>query len=152
MGDNFTLGKDCKLYFSTTLLDGDANTPDSLSWTEIDNAKDVTTNLETGEADITTRANNGWRATAATLKDGSIEFEMLWKPGGAAFDALQAAWEAAGEIAIAALDGEESAVGSQGLASNMTVTNFTRSEPLEEAVTVSVTIKPSSHTEWWTVS
>lgn len=33
-------------------------------------------NLEKGEADVTTRANNGWRATKGTLKEGSIEFEM----------------------------------------------------------------------------
>ena len=152
MSDNFKLGMQCKLYFKTTLLTG---APDGTGWTEVDNAKDVTLNLETGEADITTRGNNGWRATAATLKDGSIEFEMLWKPGDGAFDALQAAWAAAGEIAIAAMDGaiETGAEneGNQGLASNCTVTNFTRNEPLEEAVTVNVTLKPSSYTAWYTV-
>jgi len=151
MSENFTLGMDCKLYRCATLLDGDTNTPDLATWIELDNAKDVTVNLETGEADITTRANNGWRATAATLKDGSIEFEMLWKPADAGFAALQAAWAAGSEIAIAALDGADDADGSEGLASNFTVTNFSRSEPLEEAVTVSVTLKPSSCTEWYTV-
>ena len=34
---------------------------------EMKNCKDVTLNLETGEADITTRAAEGWRITAATL-------------------------------------------------------------------------------------
>jgi len=29
------------------------------------------------------------------------------------------------------------------------VTNFSRNEPLEEAVTVNVTLKPSSFTEWY---
>jgi hypothetical protein len=29
------------------------------------------------EAIVTTRGNAGWRATSATLKDGSIEFEMV---------------------------------------------------------------------------
>ena len=152
MSDNFTLGMDCKLYRCATLLDGDTNTPALATWIELDNAKDVTVNLETGEADITTRANNGWRATAATLKDGSIEFEMLWKPADAGFAALQAAWAAGSEIAIAALDGADDADGSEGLASNFTVTNFSRNEPLEEAVTVNVTLKPSSFTEWYTVA
>jgi len=69
------LGMNCKFYYSTTLLD-ETNTPSTVAWNEIENVRDLTLNLETGEADITTRANNGWRATAATLKDGSIEFEM----------------------------------------------------------------------------
>ena len=28
-----------------------------------------------------TRANSGWRATAPTLKECTIEFELVWKPG-----------------------------------------------------------------------
>ena len=152
MPNNFVLGMNCKLYYSATLLDGDTNTPATVTWVEIDNAKDVTLNLETGEADITTRGNSGWRATAATLKDGSIEFEALWKPGDAAFDALQTAWAGSNEIAIAAMDGAIATTGNQGLASNFTVTNFSRNEPLEEAVTVNVTLKPSSFTEWYEVA
>ena len=33
--------------------------------------------------------------------------------------------------------------GSQGLRATMAVTNFSRNEPLEEALTVSVTVKPT---------
>ena len=142
------LGMECKLYYDSTPLAGG---PETGTWLEMANTKDVTLNLETGEADITTRANNGWRATAATLKDGSIEFEMLWDTADAGFTAIQAAWQNAAEIALAAMDGDIATAGSQGLASNFTVTNFSRSEPLEEAVTVSVTIKPSSYTAWYEV-
>ena len=148
MSDNFKLGMDCKLYFKTALLTGP---PDGTGWTELDNAKDENLQQENGEADVTTRANNGWRATAATLKEATIEFEMLWKPSDAAFAAILAAWLAAGEIAIVALDGAIDEAGNQGLASNCSVTSFTRNEPLEEAVTVNVTLKPSSFTTWYTV-
>ena len=144
----YKLGMDCKLYYDSTPL---AGAPSTGTWTEMSNTKDVTLNLETGEADITTRANSGWRATAATLKDGSIEFEMLWDPNDAGFAALQTAWANSAEIALAAMDGDIITSGSQGLASNFTVTNFSRSEPLEEAVTVSVTVKPSSYTAWYAV-
>jgi hypothetical protein len=65
------LGLDAKLYRNT-------GTYAAPVWNEIKNVKDVTLNLEAGEADVTTRGNNGWRATVATLKDGSIEFEMVW--------------------------------------------------------------------------
>ena len=149
MGENYTLGMDCKLYYGDSLVAGGG--PAAVSWNEIDNCKDLTLGLETGEANITTRGNNGWRATAATLKDGSIEFEMLWKPGDGAFDAIQAAWAAAAEISIAALDGDIAVNGQQGLAGNFSVTNFSRNEPMEEGVTVNVTLKPSSYTQWYTV-
>jgi len=152
MAKSYRLGLECKFYYSDTLLDGGTNTPATVSWNEIDNVRDLTLNLETGEADITTRANDGWRATAATLKDGSIEFEMLWKPGDAAFDALKDAWVNSEEIALAAMDDEIATSGSEGLAGNFTVTNFSRSEPLEEGVTVSVTVKPSSRTQWYEVA
>ena len=50
------------------------------------------------------------------------------------------------------MDGDITTSGNQGLAGNFTVTNFSRSEPLEEAVTVSVTLKPSSYTTWYEVA
>jgi len=146
------LGLNCKFYHSDTLLDGDVNTPSTVTWQEISNVKDLTLNLETGEADITTRANNGWRATLATLKDGSIEFEMLWETGDAGFTALKTALATGSEIALAAMDGDIETAGSEGLAGNFTVTNFSRSEPLEEGVTVSVTVKPCSQTDWYEVA
>ena len=77
---------------------------------------------------------------------------MNWDPADAGFTALQEAWANSDEIAIAAMDGDIATSGSQGLAGNFTVTNFSRSEPLEEAVTVSVTLKPSSYTTWYKVS
>ena len=64
------LGLDAKLFQNT----GTYATP---TWDEITNVRDLTLNLEAGEADVTTRGNAGWRATVATLKDGSIEFEMV---------------------------------------------------------------------------
>ena len=151
MAENFVLGMNCKLYFGDTQLDGVTETAATMDWTELDNALDVNLNLSTGEADITSRANNGWKATAATLKDGSVEFEMIWKPGDAGFAAIQAAWAAGTEIAIAAMDGAITTAANRGLVSNCTVTNFSRSEPLEEAVKASVTVKPSSFTEWYVV-
>lgn len=147
----FVLGMNGKAYIGDAVLeDTEDATIAGTTWTELDNVTDVTTNLETGEADITTRANNGWRATAATLKDGTVEFEMQWDPEDAGFTAIQAAWAASSEIAAAFMDGPIATPGSQGLVSNFTVTNFTRSEPLEEAMMVSVTLKPSSNTKWYT--
>lgn len=131
------LGLEARLYYCT---DGIGGTP---TWTEICNVKNVTLTLEKGEADVTTRSNSGWRATKGTLKDGSIEFEMLWDPEDTAFSAIRAAYFANSAIGIAVMDGPVNTVGSQGLWADCDVTTFTRNEPLEDAMTVSVTLKPT---------
>lgn len=130
------LGMEAKLYRNT----GDFATP---VWVELTNVKDLTLSLEKGEADVTTRANGGWRALAGTLKDGSIEFEMVWDTQDAGFTAIKDAWFNDTPIEFAVMDGDVAASGSQGLRATMEVFNFSRNEPLEEAVTVSVTIKPT---------
>lgn len=140
-------GLDAKLYRNT----GTYETP---VWAEISNAKDLTLNLEKGEADVTTRANDGWRATVGTLKDGSIEFEMVWDTEDAGFSALQSAYFDDTSVELAVMDGDIEEAGSQGLRASFVVTNFTRNEPLEEAMTVSVTLKiaySDNAPQWMTV-
>lgn len=144
---NFVLGLDGKLYITATPFSGD--TPGDVAVTADDlmtNVRDLTINLETGEADITTRDNNGWRATAATLKDGSIEFDAVWKPGDTIFEVVKNAWLGNDEIGVAALD-DVIGVG-EGPAGNYVVTNFSREEQLEEGMKVSITLKPSSEMQW----
>lgn len=127
----------------------------SPTWAEMDNVKDLTLNLEAGEADVTTRGNNGWRATVASLKDGSIEFEMVWDTADEAFTAIQQAYFGNTPVEFAVMDGPITEAGAQGLRASFSITKFSRNEPLEEAITVSVTAKPtySDHSpEWMTVS
>ena len=142
------LGLDAKLYRNS-------GTYAAPSWVEMTNVKDLTLNLESGEADVTTRGNNGWRATVATLKDGSIEFEMVWDTEDAGFTAIKDAWFNNTSIEFAIMDGDIEVAGSQGLRATFSVTKFSRSEPLEEALAVSVTAKPTyaAHApEWMTVT
>jgi len=107
------------------------------AWTALGNVKDVTLNLETGEADVTTRANAGWRATVGTLKEASVEFEMVWDTADAGFTAIKNAFFNNAVIGLQILDGAS----GQGLQADFSITNFSRSEALEEAITVSVTAK-----------
>ncbi len=146
----FVLGMNAKMYYGDALIAGTGEAAvEAVNWTEQTNVKDASINLETGTADITTRANSGWRATAATLKDGSMEFEMVYDTSDAGFAAIQAAFMASTEISLMHLDGDESTTGSEGLASNFTISNFSITANLEEAMTVSVTAKPSSYTQWY---
>lgn len=142
------LGMDAKLYRNT----GTYATP---TWNEVVNVKDVTLNLEAGEADVTTRGNAGWRANIATLKDASLEFEMVWDTADDDFTAIRTAFLSNGSVEFAVMDGDIETAGSQGLRATMSITNFSRSEPLEEAIKVSVTAKPTYATnapEWMTIS
>ena len=130
------LGLDAKLYRNTSVY----ATP---TWDEITNIRDLTLNLEAGEADVTTRGNNGWRATVATLKDGSIEFEMIWDSEDPDFTAIRDGFLNKTAIELAVMDGGILVTGSQGLRASFMVTSFSRNEPLEEAISVSVTMKPT---------
>ena len=138
------LGMEGKLYFNA----GSYATPD---WKELKNVKDVTLNMEKGEADVTTRGNAGWRATVGTLKEGSLEFEMVWDTEDEGFAALQAAWFGDTPVEMAVMDGPVATSGSQGLRATMSVISFSRKEPLEEAMSVSVSVKPTyaEHAPEW---
>lgn len=143
------LGMEAKLYYKLGGVGGAG------SWEELTNVKDVTLNLETGEADVTTRGNAGWRATVGTLREGSIEFEMVWDTADAGFTAIKDAYFDNSKIGFAVMDGDIGTPGSQGLQADFSITNFSRKEALEEAIMVSVTAKPTYSTtapEWVTTT
>ncbi len=129
------LGMAAKLYFK---VGGVAAVG---AWTELANVKDVTLSLETGEADVTTRANAGWKATIGTLKEGAVEFEMMWDSTDAGFTAIKNAFFGNLAIGLAVMDGAIAAAGSQGLQADFSITQFSREEPLEEAIRVKVQAK-----------
>ena len=141
MPSNYKLGMEAKLYYgaAAALLS---------ALTEADNVKDLTLNLEGGEADITTRGNAGWRATAPTLKEATVEFEMIWLPTDTAFAAIRDAFLGNTTLRFAILDGDKDAEGTEGLMGDFAITNFSRNEALEEAITVSVTAKLSAFDSW----
>ena len=113
----------------------------STGTTEVKNVKDLTLNLESGEADVTTRATDGWRASAATLKEASLEFGILYDTEDADFQAFQAAYFSNTPISLFITDGA-----GGGLDADWSITAFTVEQPLEEAVSVSITAKPTAST------
>jgi hypothetical protein len=138
----YALGMNAVIQYKSGGVGADPTT----GWNTMGNVTDVTLNAETAEADVTTRSNNGWRATVPTLKDGGIEFEMIWDPSDAGFTAIQQAFLNSTIIGIRALDKAPDG-SAQGLRADMAVTNFSRTEPLEEAIKASVSLKPTYTTE-----
>jgi TP901-1 family phage major tail protein len=138
----FVLGMNAKIYQGTT--GGEVT-----ALAEMSNVKDVTVSMESGDADVTTRANSGWRGTAPTLRTLSVEWEMVWKPGDTGFDAIKTAFLTAATLELAVLDGDKATTGSQGPKGTFAITGFSRKEALEEAITVSVTAKLTAWDEWF---
>tara|TARA_B100001094_G_scaffold330972_1_gene397725 strand:+ start:2501 stop:2941 length:441 start_codon:yes stop_codon:yes gene_type:complete len=115
------------------------NNASSGSYTVLDNVRDLTFTLEAGEADVTTRGNSGWRAYVGTLREASLEFEMIWDTQDSGFDAVKDNFldPSNNPIFFKALD----ATGGSGLHARFVITSFSRNEALEEAQTVSVVAK-----------
>ena len=133
------LGLDAKLFRGTA---------GSRATTEVTNVKDLTLNLESGEADVTTRATKGWKASAATLKEASLEFTILYDTEDADFTAFPAAYFGNTPLALFVSDGQDTA---HGLDADFSITAFSVEQPLEEAISVSITAKPTASTrapEW----
>jgi hypothetical protein len=82
---------------------------------------------------VTTRGNAGWRATVATLKDGSIEFEMVWDTADDDFGAIRDTFLNRASMEFAVMDGDITVTGSQGLRATCMVTNFSRNEALDRS-------------------
>jgi len=142
------LGMGMKLFRNTA---ADYDTP---TWVEVGNVRDLTLNLTSSQADATTRGNNGWRAMVAALKDGSVDFEMIYDPedtdGWVAFrDAYDN--KTPQDIAISddSMTPADIPTGENGtyFRAVFTVQTFTQSEPLEDIVTNAVNMTPTYVTD-----
>ncbi len=151
MATTYKLGMEAVIKYQTpALADPSTLNPASAGgMTELSNVRDVTINHQTGEADVTTRANQGWRATAATLRECSVDFQMVWKPNDAGFEAIKNAWINGSEISMAFISDDPAQSGAEGPCGNFSITNFSRSEALEEAIVVDVTAKLSAWGKWY---
>jgi predicted secreted protein len=114
-------------------------TAGSQGTTEVKNVKDLTLNLESGEADVTTRATAGWRASVATLKEASLEFSILYDTEDTDYNAFATAYFNNTPLSLFVSDGN-----GTGLDADFSITGFSIEQPLEEALSVSITAKPTA--------
>jgi len=154
----FKLGKDFILYYDEAgAADGQA-TP--ANWIENDNVKDLSLGMEKSTDDVSTRGGGDFRAVAATLSDATVDFQMIYDNTDVHFTAFNDAFFGSGTgfsnvggvvIGIAVMDGNIVTTGSQGLVSDMMVTNFSVPQNLEEAGKVDITVQPtfSAFTPIW---
>lgn len=154
---SFKLGYTGVLYYATTNIDreiGGTGTVDAANavWNEIDNVTDVDDAFSSEKVDTTTRseAKKGWASKINTTKNGTIKFQMRWKPSDAAFIKMRKAWITGGEISLLDMDGpigNAIHAGNQGFVGNFTL-EFTRKMPVKGIMMVDVTAELSSFPEW----
>lgn len=130
----FKLGLSAKLYRDT-----------GSAWDEVPNVKDLTLSMDKGEADVSTRGNNGWKASIAALKDASVEFNMVYDLSDVDMIAIKDAFLNNTAVRFIILDGDISAAAaaSQGLKASFMITSFKIPQNLEEALMVDVVMKPT---------
>jgi len=147
----FQLGLNAKLLINTYSDDigspriavwpatGLAQTTELNDIPEFTNVRNVRTNIDFADTDITTRGQGGWRAFAATLAEAQLEFESIWDPDHVPTTALFAAALARDTVQAVALD--KVTDGGQGLWSDWIFSTATRTEDLEEALIIEFTMK-----------
>lgn len=132
------IGLDCVLYRNT----GSYSSP---VWNLIDAVVDVTVPLSKGEAETSTRGSK-WKTRRGTLKDASIDFNMRRRTdtaGQADFDALLDSFINGTPVELLVLDGPIGTSGSQGLRATCEIFKFDNGQPIEGAVTIDVSAKPT---------
>ncbi|XZE56650.1 hypothetical protein SH139x_002773 [Planctomycetaceae bacterium SH139] len=112
----------------------------TIDGTVIGNCKDLTVTLEKAEADASTRDNNGWRATVGTLKDASIEFQVVNKDNDPTFANLQTLYMSGDPVDVSISD-----VGAT-LTLTCEVMQFNVTQNLEDVIMADVTLKPTQST------
>lgn len=121
--------------------------------TEVKNVKSITVDMQSGETDVSTRATKGWKAFAATLKEATIDIELLYDPEDEDFNAFKNAYFQNSPIALFIADGYEktagtggttASTGGEGMDADFSITGFTVEQPLEEAITVKIKARPTA--------
>lgn len=138
------LGLDAKAYYNHS---GDWGNPDHR---EIPSVREVTINLETSQADLTTRSSQ-WRKEVSAILSATISLTML-DDRSTALTRFRTAYFTRSGIEVLILDGPKSDPSSEGLRAFCTVRRFERGEPLEEGLTWDIELAPTVHTHdptWW---
>ena len=130
-------GLDCKAYRNT----GSWGAP---AWDEVPQFRDVSYDDERGQADVSSRGSK-FRTTKGTLRDVTIEGELIWQRGNAVLTAIRQAYEAGNTVELAFMDGDITVTGAEGPHAHWEIVKFGRNEPLEEGVVVPITMKPGPY-------
>lgn len=124
------IGLDCILAYDAA---GESAVYASPTWVTLAYVKDLTLPISKATADVTTRAANGWRQRAGTLKEGSLQFGYKHVPGDTGFDELWESFINNTRILMFVADGPVATAGTEGLIAWFEVTKMDIAQELEGA-------------------
>jgi hypothetical protein len=130
------LGLNGKLYRNT----GSYGSP---VWNEVTSVRDLTLGDSMSEADVTRRASGGWRETAPTLREASVDFDMVNVAGDTNITTIRAAYAARTPVEFAIMDDGIAVPGARGIRATFIISKFELTQELENAQMISVTMKPT---------
>jgi hypothetical protein len=107
---------------------------------------DVTLNLTKGEADVTTRGNNGWKSICSTLKEASIDITAFYKGGNTQYDLLRDAYLDNDIISAAVVTSAEAPY--EGLVGWFVVQDFTLGQAMEEGQQITIRLSLNTFGAW----
>ena len=123
-------------------------TPTTLVGDLLDDVGDVTMNTSSGLADVTSRANSGWRSQCATLRDLSVDITYKYKGVDTQLTALRTAYFTSALVDASILTAKAGAY--EGLVGRFAVTSFGLGQPLEEGQEFTISLTLNDFGAWIT--
>jgi len=111
-------------------------------WTAVGSQRDAKLNRSMATIDVTNKQSGGWEESLPDDRNWSIDNSALYVPDDTAYEALEDAWEAREAVQIT----WEEANGDTYVGSAY-ITDFPKSAPHKDAVTIDVTFKGSGELE-----
>ena len=106
-------------------------------WDKIGVIRDESLELSKALVDVTTRLAQGWRLQRGSLKEATINIQLLYDTSDADFIAIQQAFFNDTPLILGLFDGDITQAGTyQGLHAQMNVSQFSQPRNLEDAVVV----------------
>ena len=123
-----------------------SDTPTTLTGTAFPAVADVSASMQKALADVTTRANAGWRSQRGTLKELSITLTHIYKGTNAQLDILRGAFIGNSQVDVSMITAATGAY--EGFVGRFEVTGFDLNQPLEEGQAFEITLTLAEFGAW----
>jgi len=110
---------------------------------EIVTAGDISLDHEANEL-TATRRGVGYETVFQGLKKASLELTFVYDPADTHLMALRDAYFQGATVALAVLDGDKDTVDTKGFWADWVVTKFADGAPIDDAHTVTITLRPDA--------
>lgn len=125
-----------------------SDTPTTLTGTAFPAVADVSASMQKALADVTTRANAGWRSQRGTLKELSITLTHIYKGTNTQLDILRAAFIGNTQVDVSMITAAAASAPYEGLVGRFEVTGFDLNQPLEEGQAFEITLTLAEFGAW----